>query len=168
MKLRSCFSIIALLAGVLFFSPATAHACKYPCNSVAPTTLNQVTPANPAVAPPAAAPTSQQLQQCQNYAKTVMTGTNLFSLMNQLPAQEQYAFFFSTMGSGGGMNDLTTQTQTQMFGGNMTAYNSWINDNTYGTNGYVNNIQFNPATGELTQSGNVIDTLGGWSCPYYP
>lgn len=165
-------SVVAVVAALFFFkpfAPDSAHACKYPCVSQAPTTLNQVTPApNPAVAPASTPPTSQQMQQCSNYAKTVMTGSTLYNQMASLPQQEQYAFFFATMGSGGGMNDLSAQTQSLMFNGNMTAYNSWINDNTYGTNGYVNNITFNPATGELVQGGSVIDTLGGWSCPYYP
>jgi hypothetical protein len=128
MKALSGFACIAFLAAAwcLFgaFSADTAHACKYPCVSNAPTTLNQVTPPpSPVVSPPGTSPTSQQMQQCQNYAQTVMTGTQLYSLMQTLPAIEQNAFFKSVVGMGGGMNDLQYQTQTQMFGGNMTAYN---------------------------------------------
>jgi hypothetical protein len=88
--------------------------------------------------------------------------------MQTLPPQEQFAFFFTVEGTGGGQNDLVAQVINDKFAGDMAAYNSWINDNTYGTNGYVNNISFNPATGALFQSGAQIDQLSGWTCPFYP
>ena len=146
----------------------SAKACKsdYCSGSMAPTSLNQVSGGNPPSGNP---PTAQQVQQCQNYAKDSETGSSLWAEMQSLPKQQQYAFYTSVMGTGGGENDLNAQVIANMFGGDMTAYNTWVNDNAYGTNGYVNNINFNPATGVLTQTpGGQVGQVPGWTCPYYP
>lgn len=173
MKTRSVLCAAVLAGGLSLFgllSADPAHGCKPPCTSQAPTTLNQVTPPTPSpvVAPPGTPPTAAQYNQCNMYARTVMTGSQLYSMMQTLPAIEQNAFFQATRGSGSGMNDLPAQVQTQMFGGNLTAYNQWINDNFYSVPPYDQFIQFNVATGEISRYGVVLNTVAGWSCPYYP
>lgn len=171
MKFHSVMFLAAFAGSLCLigsFSLEEAHACKYPCTSQAPTTLNQVTPPPSPPPPSGTPPTAQQYNQCFMHAKTAMTGTQLYAMMQTLPQIEQNAFFSVVQGSGGGQNDLQSQVQNQMFGGNMTAYNQWINDNFYSVPPYDQFIQFNVATGEITRHGVVIDTVAGWSCPYYP
>jgi hypothetical protein len=73
------------------------------------------------------------------------------------------------VGGGNGQNDLSAQVLANMFGGDMAAFNTWVANNTAGTNGYVNNITFEPATGTLTQTpGGTVGTIPGWTCPNYP
>ncbi|HUQ94175.1 MAG TPA: hypothetical protein VM120_21010 [Bryobacteraceae bacterium] len=96
------------------------------------------------------------------YAKYQMTGADLFQLMQALPPSAQATFFSTVAGSGGGMNDLPSVVQNNMFGGNMTAYNQWIN--LWLAQQSVGNFD--------TVTGNWIDPLGGsgtlpgWFCPY--
>lgn len=148
-----------------------AFACKSDyCNgSLAPTNLNQVNNTNNNNNNNNTPPTGQQVQQCMMYDKQSISGTALWGDMQNLPALQQFAFYTQVMGSGNGQNDLFAQVLANMFGGDMVAYNTWVNDNSYGTNGYVNNIFFNPATGTLDQTpGGQVGQVPGWTCPYYP